>query len=250
MPPKKSPAASSSRSSAPAAFNFKGMKRQKTSATSSPAAPQRRRETTPTTAWVRRTVYQSGEKEGEPTNNWIYVFNPRYGENDNAKAAVEQHTLGSDKVSGFNSALNGFTVRVYTPKQAEDMHSSLRNVDPALSPDLDLDGLEFPNITIVTVTHLDLPQTQQNEEQNNVTALMLDGFSYPLYKDLRALGYDFVRGVHNIEGINRWVRVVKASEAQKAEKETAVALIDRGWEVSKSAGDAAEWNADDLDDDF
>lgn len=27
-------------------------------------------------------------------------------------------------------------------------------------------------------------------------------------------------------------------------------LIERGWEVSKSAGDAAEWNADDLDDDF
>ena len=26
----------------------------------------------------------------------------------------------------------------------------------------------------------------------------------------------------------------------------AVALIERGWEVSKSAGDAAEWNADDL----
>ena len=64
---------------------------------------------------------------------------------------------------------------------------------------------------------------------------MLDGFSYPLYKDLRALGYDFVRGVHNIEGINCWVRVVNAGEAQKAEKETAVALIDRGWKVSKSA---------------
>ena len=57
-------------------------------------------------------------------------------------------------------------------------------------------------------------------------------------------------GVHNIEGINRWVRVVNAGEAQKAEKETAVALIDRGWKVSKSAGDAALWNADDLDDDF
>ena len=59
----------------------------------------------------------------------------------------------------------------------------------------------------------------------------------------------------NIEGINRSPlgarRVMeKASEAQKAEKETAVALIERGWEVSKSAGDAAEWNADDLDDDF
>ena len=54
----------------------------------------------------------------------------------------------------------------------------------------------------------------------------------------------------NIEGINRWVRVVNAGEAQKAERETAVALIDRGWKVSKSAGDAAEWNADDLDDDF
>ena len=46
------------------------------------------------------------------------------------------------------------------------------------------------------------------------------------------------------------MRVVNAGEAQKAEKETAVALIDRGWKVSKSAGDAAEWNADDLDDDF
>ena len=57
------------------------------------------------------------------------------------------------------------------------MHYSLRNVDSALSPDLDLDGLEFPNITIVTVTHLDLPQTQRNEEQNDVTALMLDGFT-------------------------------------------------------------------------
>ena len=39
---------------------------------------------------------------------------------------------------------------------------------------------------------------------------------------------------------------MNAGEAQKAEKETAVAVIDRGWKVSKSAGDAAEWNADDL----
>ena len=59
----------------------------------------------------------------------------------------------------------------------------------------------------------------------------------------------------NIEGINRWCAsrgrdIEGEREAQKAEKETAVALIERGWEVSKSAGDAAEWNADDLDDDF
>ena len=37
---------------------------------------------------------------------------------------------------------------------------------------------------------------------------MLDGHTYPLYKVLRDLDYDFVRGVHNNEGVDRWVRVV------------------------------------------
>ena len=43
-----------------------------------------------------------------------------------------------------------------------------------------------------TVANLDLPPTKANpDEQEGVTALMLEGFSYPLYKHLRTLGYDF-----------------------------------------------------------
>ena len=71
---------------------------------------------------------------------------------------------------------------------------------------------------------------------------MLDGFSYPLYKKLREVGYDFYHGVHSEAGVNRWCRVVKnAREAADAEKETAAMLKECGWDVDTAAGDAEEW---------
>ena len=172
---------------------------------------------------IRRTKYQSGDNEGEDTNNWVFVFDPAYGMNDSAKKAVEPHILGKHDISRFKKDVGGFTVRVYAPKQVEDMHAALRELDDKMSDDVELDGLEAPQLSIVTVANLDLPPTKASpDEQEGVTALMLEGFSYPLYKHLRTVGYDFYRGVHGQEGINRWCRVVKgAADATKAEKETA-----------------------------
>ena len=74
---------------------------------------------------------------------------------------------------------------------------------------------------------------------------MLEGFTYPLYKRLRKIGYDFYRGVHGQKGIDRWCRVVKGgADATKAEKETVSALKECGWEVDTAAGDANEWEDD------
>ena len=117
-------------------------------------------------------------------------------------------------------------MRVYAPKQVEDMHAALHELDHRMSDDVELDGLEMPQLTIVTVNNLDLPSTKANpDEQEGVTALMLEGFSYPLYRQLRKIGYDFYRDVHGQEGINRWCRVVKsAADMAKAEKETVVML--------------------------
>ena len=87
-----------------------------------------------------------------------------------------------------------------------------------------------------------MPSTKANERMEGVTAMMLDGYTYPLYKKLRALSYDFVRGVHDKNGVNRWVRGVSdAKEAARVEKETATMLQGEGWRVASAAGNAADW---------
>merc|ERR1719399_1786227 len=248
-PTAKSSAASSSK---PKSFNFKSMRRDSSAARASSfsnargAAPKRDK---PTTGAARRTKYQSGDNEGEYTNNWVYAFDPAYGLNDDAKEAVKPHILGGDEISAFKKELGGFTVRVYAPKQVHDMHASLRELDDKMAEDVDLDGLEAPELTVVTITNLDLPATKANPvEQEGVTALLLEGYSYPLYKHLRKIGYDFYRGVHGKEDIKRWCRVVSSpSEATKAEKETVALLKEYGWEADTAAGDANEW--DDEEDD-
>ena len=45
-------------------------------------------------------------------------------------------------------------------------------------------------------------------------------------------------------------RVIEGERGTEGREGDRRGLIERGWEVSKSAGDAALWNADDLDDDF
>jgi len=247
----KKPAAAKAGSSKPKSFDFKSMKRASGGGgggSSGSFVPSANRDAKPTTARARRTKYQSGDKTGEDTNNWIFCFNPKFGTNDAAKAAVEPHALGGDKISGFNKDLDGFTVRVYAPKQVEDMHGALRELDAEMSAKVELDGLVAPEMTIVTVENVDLPATKAAEEQEGVLALMLEGNAYPLYKKLRPLGYDFVRGVHGKEGINRWVRVVKgAADATKAEKETSAVLQECGWDVDTAAADAADWESEDED---
>ena len=49
-------------------------------------------------------------------------------------------------------------------------------------------------------------------------------------------------------GARRVIEGERGTEGREGDRRGG--LIERGWEVSKSAGDAAEWNADDLDDDF
>merc|ERR1719399_1496035 len=176
-PTAKSSAASSSK---PKSFNFKSMRRDSSAARASSfsnargAAPKRDK---PTTGAARRTKYQSGDNEGEYTNNWVYAFDPAYGLNDDAKEAVKPHILGGDEISAFKRELGGFTVRVYAPKQVHDMHAALRQLDSNMADEVELDGLEAPEITIVTVANVDLPPTSSNAEvQEGVTALMLEGF--------------------------------------------------------------------------
>ena len=130
------------------------------------------------------------------------------------------------------------------------MHAALHQLDSQMSSaPLQLDGLEAPLVTVVTIENVDLPKTKWSEAQEGVTALMLEGFTYPLYKKLRGLDYDFVRGVHNRDGVNRWCRVVEASEAAGAEKETAELLRENGWDVETAAGDAADWPEEDEEED-
>ena len=200
----------------------------------------------PTTARVHRCIAQSGENEGKPTKNHVFVFNPRYGLNDKAVEAIKEHRLGKDEVSSFKKDLKGFMIKVYSPKQAQDMHAALRKLDDGTAATLELAGLVAPEITAITVSNLDLPASGDAPEQDGVTAIMLDGFTYPLYKVLRALKYDFVRNVHGKEGINRWVRVVGEGESATAlEKEVTEALLKYGWSVDTAAGDAADWESDD-----
>ena len=101
---------------------------------------------------------------------------------------------------------------------------------------------------MVTVSNLNVPSTKDNERMEGVTAMMLDGYTYPLYKKLHALKYDWVKGMHDKNGIKRWVRVVRdAKEAAQVEKETAAMLRDEGWRVASAAGNAADWEESEDD---
>jgi len=246
---KKTPAAASA-SSTPARVNFKKIKRDKSSsagaASSFSGVRASSNSSEPTTTRVQKAVHQSGDKEGEESDNMLFIFNPRKGLNDQAIEAVRGHRYGKDDVSKFNRELKGFHIRVVNPKQAQRMHDSLRAIDSALPQALDVGGFEAPVITIYTLDNLNLPATRDNEAHEGVTALMLDGYTYPLYKKLRALGYDFVRGVHNHEGVNKWVRVVVGKESAAAlNRDVTKVLEDEGWRVDAESGDAAEWDSDD-----
>ena len=105
-----------------------------------------------------------------------------------------------------------------------------------------------PQAHAVTLDNVDLPATKDHpEEQQGGSVLMLDGFSYPLYKKLRAIDYDFYRGVHGKEGINRWCRVIDSVDEQvRALKETAAVLKECGWDYSEAVGDANDWEDDEA----
>ena len=166
--------ASSSTASGPKPFCFKNVKRNNSGGGGH--GGQRR----PTTTRVKKCIYQSGNNIGEETGNRLFVFNPRKGiENDVAKAKVKEHAYGKDDVSSFNRELDGFSIKVHAPKQAVRMHKAMRELE----------------ITAATLTNLDLPDAE------GVTATMLEGYTYPLYKKLRPLGYKFVKGVHGKEGV-------------------------------------------------
>merc|ERR1719231_217428 len=170
------------------------------------------------------------------SGNRIFVFNPRYGLNDQAKEKVKVHAYGKDDVSSFNKSLGGFHIKVHAPKQAVRMHKALRELDDALPEDLNLGGWEEPEITAATLTNLNLPDVE------GVTATMLEGYTYPLYKKLRPLGYEFVKGVHGMEGVNRWVRVHNDKEdTAKMQKDLEAKLNEEGWRVDLAVGDAADW---------
>ena len=88
----------------------------------------------------------------------MYVFNPRFGLNDAAKAAVKEHALKKNAVSEFRKELGGFTVKVHYPKQAEAMHAALCALDSELDTELDLGGMPAPETTIVSVASSALPR--------------------------------------------------------------------------------------------
>ena len=53
-----------------------------------------------------------------------------------------------------------------------------------------------------------------------------------------------------LEGINRWVRVVKGKEsAAKLVKEVSELLDEQGWEVETAEADANDWEDDDDESD-
>ena len=239
MPPsRKKPTASSSAASGPKPFSFKNIKRSDNGSGERGGGHGERKSRTTTTR-VHKCLYQSGEQKGEETGNRIFVFNPRYGSNDKAKDKVREHAYGKDDVSGFNKDLNGFVIKVHVPKQAMRMHNALRELDSEMPEDLDLDGWEEPEITAVKLTNLNLPDAQ------GVTATMLEGYTYPLYKKMRSHGYDFIRSVHGKEGVNRWVRVHETNEdTEKMQTELQAMLEEEGWRMDRAVGNAEDWGDD------
>merc|ERR1712070_176700 len=191
----------------------KNMKRDEAGRSGSTSTQTTTNALKPSQAWIQKSKYQSGDKEGEDTNTWLYVMNPAKGLNDRALEAITALLYPGDKISTFNKQLNGFATRVHTPKQAKTFHSALRAIDSKL-PDLDLKNMEAPDVNVVSLEHVNLPETNTNGAKENVTAVMLDGFTYPLYKKLRKLEFDFVRGVHGSPGANRWVREVKDDDGR------------------------------------
>ena len=113
-------------------------------------------------------------------------------------------------MSKFNRDLDGSTSTRggQSRRDACTLHCA-RSIVPAMPEKLDVGDWEDPLITMVTLTNLNVPSTKGNERMEGVTAMMLDGYTYPLYKKLRALSYNSVRGVHDKNCVNRWVRGVR-----------------------------------------
>lgn len=223
------------------------MKRDTASSASSTSDSGAPRESKPTTARVQHAKYQSGEKEGQESKNRLFVFNPRYGLNERATSAVTEHAYPKDTVSSFNKELGGFYIHARVPAQAKRMYSALRALDDAMPEKLDVGDWQDPEATLVTMKNVDLPATKTSGAIEGATAVVVESeYTYPLYKKLRALGCDFVRGIHGKAGVNKWVRVVGAKDdANKIEKAVGDMLKDEGWAVEFAApADAADWESD------
>lgn len=224
----------------PRKFDFKTIKKNN-------AISQPKRETRATTTRVMECTHQvdskdpDGFKAGDPTGNYLFVFNPAWGLNEPAKDAVQRLAYSKDWVSSFKVNLKGYVVKVHTPTQARKMHTALRVLDPEMPEALDVGNFADPHMDMITLVNLNLPETKYTPAHTNVTALMLQGDTYALYKTLRELGFDFVRGVHGMEGVNAWVRVMESGEVG-VQAEVKSMLMEEGWVVDESEGDAAEWS--------
>lgn len=256
MPPaRKQSAASSSKSSGPKPFDFKSVHRDKGGGGGVRGGNKHgndgsgaQHSARPTKTRVHKCVFQDGhERAGEYSDNRDFVFDPRWGLNKEAKEVVAPLTYGKDEVKGFNKSLQGFHVRVHVPKQAVRMHNALRVLDPALPETLDLGDWEEPELTAAKLTNLNVPATRHNPNAyEGVTATMINGYTYPLYKQMRRLKFDYVRDVHNKEGVDRWVRIHEDKEdVAKMQQELQTMLEEEGWRVNFAAGNAAEWGDDD-----
>lgn len=239
-------------------FSFKSIKKNSSNGSSSPSgassssAPSSYRSDKPTKTSLHEAIIQSGDREGEKSGRRYFVVNPRYGLNDAAKELLEPHVLKVDKIRPFNKDLGGFPVLVHAPKQAQEMHTALRNGLDRGKTDLPEklnvgSWTRGPTVTVVTLHNVDIKTRDQ--EHAEVTALMLESEAsvYPIKEHLKKdVEYEFVRGVHGKNGIDKWVRVVEDSEnTADLVKATAKVLADRGWQCETAELDAADWEDDD-----
>ena len=128
------------------------------------------------------------------------------------------------------------------------MHDALRTLpsgEQDLPEELDVLGWEGPLALVITLHNVDVPT--YDEHYKGVTALLLDAERslYPIKERLKEIGYEYVRGVHGQDGVDRWMRVVTGNGAAPAlEKEVAELLAEEGWRAESHEADAATWGAD------
>ena len=136
--------------------------------------------------------------------------------------AVCSLAFGKDTVRSY---VGGFEIGVHCPQQAEMMHTALRQLDCTLQPTIDLKGWKPPKISARIAS--DLEVGQQSAE-----AIVLEGYTYPLYRVLQKLGYVYVRNLRGESDVNRWVRAVRNGEsAVELQRDICAKMHDLGWQV-------------------
>ena len=161
--------------------------------TKSPGKSPMRRENDYPHCSIRATFYQKGPLEGQPSGNRQVLFRSRFSLRAEAMAALEGYFLTEKNHWQPELKPDGkpvYAVKVSTLAQARKILTALREVEgPEMSEQYLPEDFTAQDFEGAKQAHIDIVPIDDK--------MMLHGLTFPLLDKLKAIGFEFDRGLNH-----------------------------------------------------